>query len=72
MRVPAGVAEPFHLFARVFRKSTGRSPVQYRQDLQRIASSVEKEPKAVFFDREEHDFGLRPEVMARASAKIPT
>jgi AraC-like DNA-binding protein len=59
-------------FARVFRKSTGRSPVQYRQDLQRIASSVEKEPKAVFFDREEHDFGLRPEVMARASAKIST
>lgn len=59
-------------FARIFRKLTGRSPVQYRQDLQRIASAVEKEPKVVFFDREEHDFGLRPEVMARASAKITT
>ena len=59
-------------FARVFRKQTGRSPVQFRHDQQRVASTVEKDPKVVFFDREEHNFGLRPEVMAKAAARIST
>lgn len=56
-------------FTRVFRKATGRSPVQYRAELHQVASHIEREPKAVYFDREEHDFGLRPEVMARAEVK---
>ncbi len=57
-------------FTRVFRKATGRSPVQYRAELHHTTSQLEREPKAVFFDREEHDFGLRPEVMAKAQVKI--
>lgn len=56
-------------FARVFRKSTGVSPLQYRQERQRPALRLEPEAKAVFFDREEHNFGLRPEVMARAETR---
>ncbi|MBI5766718.1 MAG: AraC family transcriptional regulator [Verrucomicrobia bacterium] len=57
-------------FTRVFRKATGRSPVQYRADLHHVASHLEREPKVVFYDREEHDFGLRPEVMAKAVVKV--
>lgn len=57
-------------FTRVFRKATGRSPVQFRAELQHVASHIEREPKAVFYDREEHDFGLRPEVMAKAVVKV--
>jgi len=57
-------------FTRVFRKATGRSPVQYRAELHHVASAIEREPKVVFFDHEEHDFGLRPEVMARAKVKL--
>lgn len=57
-------------FTRVFRKATGRSPVQYRAELHQVASHIEREPKVVYFDREEHDFGLRPEVMARAEVKV--
>jgi AraC-like DNA-binding protein/mannose-6-phosphate isomerase-like protein (cupin superfamily) len=57
-------------FTRVFRKATGRSPVQYRAELHHVASHIEREPKVVYFDREEHDFGLRPEVMARAKVKL--
>lgn len=59
-------------FARVFRKFTGRSPVQFRQDQQRVACSIEKEPKVVYFDHEERDFGLRPEVMAKAEVRMAT
>ena len=57
-------------FTRVFRKAIGHSPVQFRSDQQHIASQLEREPKAVFFDREEHDFGLRPEVMANAKVTV--
>ena len=57
-------------FTRVFRKTTGRSPVQYRAELHHLASRLEREPKTVFFDHEEHDFGLRPEVMAKAEVKV--
>jgi AraC-like DNA-binding protein/mannose-6-phosphate isomerase-like protein (cupin superfamily) len=57
-------------FTRVFRKATGRSPVQYREELQHITSRLEREPKTVFFDHEERDFGLRPEVMAKAEVKV--
>jgi AraC-like DNA-binding protein len=65
----SGFNDP-NYFARVFRKSTGRSPVEFRQDLARVACVREQEPKAVYFDREEHDFGLRPEVMARAESAL--
>jgi AraC-like DNA-binding protein/mannose-6-phosphate isomerase-like protein (cupin superfamily) len=64
-----GFSDP-NYFTRVFRKLTGRSPVKYRRDLQRLASATENEPKVVYFDREEHDFGLRPDVMAKAKARV--
>lgn len=67
--VACGFNDP-NYFTRVFRKATGRSPVQYRAELHHTASQLEREAKAVFFDREEHDFGLRPEVMARATVKV--
>ncbi len=67
--VASGFNDP-NYFARVFRKSTGRSPVEFRHDLARVACVREQEPKAVYFDREEHDFGLRPEVMARAESAL--
>lgn len=57
-------------FTRVFRKATGRSPVQYRAELQHLASAIERDPKVVYFDREDHGFGLRPEVMAKAEVKV--
>lgn len=57
-------------FTRVFRKATGRSPVQYREELRHLASAIEREPKVVYFDREERGFGLRPEVMARAKVQV--
>ena len=57
-------------FTRVFRKTTGRSPVEYRQELQHVAAVLEPDPKVVYYDREEHDFGLRPEVMAKAQVKL--
>lgn len=67
--VACGFNDP-NYFTRVFRKATGVSPVQYRANLQHTASHLEREPKAVFYDREEHSFGLRPEVMARAQVKV--
>jgi AraC-like DNA-binding protein/mannose-6-phosphate isomerase-like protein (cupin superfamily) len=57
-------------FTRVFRKATGRSPVQYRAELQQVACALEREPKVVYYDREERDFGLRPEVMAKADVRL--
>jgi len=57
-------------FTRVFRKATGHSPVQFRADLHHVASQIEREPKVVYYDRVEHDFGLRPEVMAKAVVKV--
>jgi len=57
-------------FARVFRQATGQSPQEYRQGLQRVACAIEKDPKAVFADREEFGFALKPEVMA--AAKVQT
>lgn len=54
-------------FARVFRQATGRSPHEYRQDLQRVACALEKQPKAVFYDHAEFGFALKPEVMAAAT-----
>lgn len=65
----SGFNDP-NYFARVFRKSTGRSPVEFRQDLARVACMREQEPKVVYYDREEHGFGLRPEVMARAESAL--
>lgn len=56
-------------FARVFRQSTGRSPHEYRLDRQRVACALEKQPKAVFHDREEFGFALRPEIMAAATVQ---
>jgi hypothetical protein len=44
--------------------------VQYRAGIQHLASRIEREPKVVYYDREEHDFGLRPEVMANAKVKL--
>lgn len=67
--VACGFNDP-NYFTRVFRKATGRSPVQYRAELHHTASHLEREAKAVFFDREEHDFGLPPEVMAKATVKV--
>ena len=63
-----GFSEP-NYFTRVFRKLMGRTPVQFRHDLLRVAKAVEKDPKVVYFDREEYDYGLRPEVMAKAKAR---
>lgn len=57
-------------FTRVFRKATHRSPVQYRAELHRVASAIEGEPKAVFYDHEERHFGLKPEVMAKAEVRL--
>jgi AraC-like DNA-binding protein len=57
-------------FARVFRKYTGRSPLQYRDDQRRVACAIETEPKVVYYDHEDRSFGLRPEVMAKASERI--
>lgn len=57
-------------FTRVFRKATGRSPVRYREELRHLASAIEREPKVVYFDHEEHGFGLRPEVMAKAEVRV--
>lgn len=56
-------------FARVFRQSTGRSPHEYRLNLQRVASALEKQPKAVFHDHEEFGFALPPEIMAAATVQ---
>lgn len=58
-------------FARVFRHVTGKSPHEYRQDLQRVACALEKQPKVVYYDREEFGFGLKPEVMAAAKVRAP-
>ena len=57
-------------FTRVFRKTTGISPMQFRQEHQALATHLEPEPKAVFFDHEEHNFGLRPEVMSKANVTV--
>ena len=57
-------------FTRVFRKMTGRTPIQYRQDLNRAACTIEDQPKAVYFDRVERGFALKPQVMAKAEARL--
>jgi len=67
--VACGFNDP-NYFARVFRKATGRSPVQYRAEMHHLVSKIEREAKVVYYDREEHDFGLRPEVMAKAKVKL--
>ncbi len=67
--VASGFNDP-NYFARVFRKSTGRSPVEFRQDLARVACVREQDPKAVYYDHEEHNFGLPPEVMARSESTL--
>jgi AraC-like DNA-binding protein len=67
--VACGFNDP-NYFTRVFRQHTGRSPKQYRTDHQGVACSIEKEPKVVYYDHEENDFGLRPDVMAKAVTRI--
>lgn len=64
-----GFGQPGY-FAKVFRKATGFSPHEYRAELARRASKLEPEPKVVYHDREEHDFGLRAEVRERASSSV--
>jgi len=58
-------------FARVFRQATQRSPHEFRAELRQVACAVEKQPKVVYFDREEYGFGLRPEVLAAAEVAPP-
>ncbi len=58
-------------FTKVFRKATGRSPMEFRQDLRSVSCKIEREPKVVYYDHEEHGFGLRPEVMSKAASKLP-
>jgi len=57
-------------FTKVFRKATGRTPVQFRTDLRAIACRLDKDPKVVYYDHEERDFGLRPQVMEKAQARL--
>jgi len=57
-------------FAKVFKKAVKRSPVQFRDELHRVACDIEREPKVVYYDHAEHNFGLRPEVMAKAASKL--
>ncbi|MES1194765.1 MAG: helix-turn-helix domain-containing protein, partial [Opitutus sp.] len=47
-------------FGRVFRQVTGRSPQQFRRDSQRLASSLETQPKTVY--AEARDFGITPDL----------
>ncbi len=47
-------------FGRVFRQATGRSPQQYRRDLQRITSPLEMQPKTVYAAKK--DFGATPDL----------
>jgi AraC-like DNA-binding protein len=63
--VACGFNDP-NYFTRVFRKATGVSPALFREQRHRVACALEREPKAVFEDHEEHGFALRPEVLARA------
>jgi AraC-like DNA-binding protein len=58
-------------FSRVFRRATGKSPHDYRSDRQRVACVVEKQPKVVYYEKEEYGFGLAPQVMAAAKIKMP-
>jgi len=67
--VACGFSDP-NYFTKVFRKATGRSPVQFRADLRAVACSLDKEPKVVYYDREERGFGLRPQVMEKAQARL--
>lgn len=67
--IACGFNDP-NYFTRVFRKATGRSPVQFRAERHHLASRIEREPKVVYFDHEERGFGLRPEVMARAQVNL--
>jgi AraC-like DNA-binding protein/mannose-6-phosphate isomerase-like protein (cupin superfamily) len=57
-------------FARVFRKTTGQSPGDLRKHQHQLANVMESDPKVVFSDRVERNFGLRPEVMAKAEVRV--
>jgi AraC-like DNA-binding protein len=67
--VACGFNDP-NYFTKVFRKATGRTPVQFRTDLRPIACSLDKDPKVVYHDHQEHNFGLRPQVMEKAQARL--
>jgi AraC-like DNA-binding protein len=47
-------------FGRVFRRATGRSPQQYRHDVQRAASALEMQPKTVYAEPKDH--GATPDL----------
>lgn len=66
--VACGFNDPSY-FSRVFRKAAGCAPHEYRDQLRHLSCKVEREPKVVYFDREEKDFGLQPEVMAKAGVR---
>ncbi len=61
----SGYRDP-NYFARVFRQATQRSPIQYRDDLKRVACAIDGQPKVVYAEGAEYHFGLQPEVQARA------
>jgi len=67
--IACGYNDP-NYFARVFRKATGHSPVDLRKHQQRLFHMMEDQPKVVFEDRVEKNFGLRPEVMAKAEVHV--
>lgn len=67
--VACGFNDP-NYFARVFRKATGQSPVDLRKQQHKFFNVREDQPKVVFEDREEKNFGLRPEVMAKAEVHV--
>lgn len=57
-------------FARVFRKAMGRSPGEFRAEQYRLATALEKEPKVVFNDREEYNFGVSDAVMKKSVVRF--
>lgn len=57
-------------FARAFLKAMGRSPQEFRDDLKRIACEIERDPKVVYSDHVERNFGLPPDVMSRAVVRM--
>jgi AraC-like DNA-binding protein len=67
--VACGFNDP-NYFARVFRKITGHAPGDLRKHQHQLSNEMESDPKVVFADHVERDFGLRPEVMAKAEVRI--